>query len=253
MSIIDKFNEVANNMPIDSAGIGEALQRSAAAFNAANTDLSESIALTVGANSVIQNPESVGTMWKTTAMRIRGAKAELEEAGLETEGMVQTTSELQQLVKGFTGFDIMEDENTFKSIYDIVVGIGEKWDTLTDIQQASLLEKLAGKRNGNALAAALSNVDLIKEAYQVAENSAGSAMKEQEKYQQSIQYSLDRLAASAEEFWNTFIDTDLIKNAVDLGNTFLNLLTQIIDKFGALPTILTAVAPLLNKVGLGLT
>lgn len=49
MQIIDKFNETANNMPIDSAGIGEALQRSAASFHAANTDLSESIALITGA------------------------------------------------------------------------------------------------------------------------------------------------------------------------------------------------------------
>lgn len=44
-SVIDKFNEVANRYAIDSAGIGEALQRSAASFNAANTDLSKSIAL----------------------------------------------------------------------------------------------------------------------------------------------------------------------------------------------------------------
>lgn len=45
MEIVDSFNEVANRMPIDSAGIGEALQRSAASFNAANTDLNSSIAL----------------------------------------------------------------------------------------------------------------------------------------------------------------------------------------------------------------
>ena len=30
IEIVDKFNEVANNYAIDSAGIGEALQRSAA-------------------------------------------------------------------------------------------------------------------------------------------------------------------------------------------------------------------------------
>ena len=47
-SVIDKFNEVANNYAIDSAGIGEALQRSAATFNAANTGLSKSIALITG-------------------------------------------------------------------------------------------------------------------------------------------------------------------------------------------------------------
>lgn len=64
-SIIDKFNEVANNYAIDTAGIGEALQRCAASFYAANTDLSKSIALVTTANTVLQNPDTVGTTFKT--------------------------------------------------------------------------------------------------------------------------------------------------------------------------------------------
>lgn len=58
--VIDKFNEVSNNYAIDSKGIGQALQRSAASFNAANTDLSKSIALITAANEVVQDPEKVG-------------------------------------------------------------------------------------------------------------------------------------------------------------------------------------------------
>lgn len=54
-----------NNYAIDTAGIGDALQRSAAAFNAAGTDLNKSIALVTTANSVVQDPASVGTMFKT--------------------------------------------------------------------------------------------------------------------------------------------------------------------------------------------
>ena len=34
-------------------------------------------------NEVVQDPSRVGNMWKTVSMRIRGAKTELEEAGLE--------------------------------------------------------------------------------------------------------------------------------------------------------------------------
>ena len=49
-----------------SAGIGEALQRSAASLNAANTSLEESVALVTAANTVVQNPESVGTTFKTS-------------------------------------------------------------------------------------------------------------------------------------------------------------------------------------------
>ena len=44
-NIVDQFNEVSNNFAIDSKGIGDALQRSAASFNAANTGMSEAIAL----------------------------------------------------------------------------------------------------------------------------------------------------------------------------------------------------------------
>lgn len=58
--VVDSVNEVANNFAIDTAGIGEALQRSAAAFNAAGTDLNKSIALVTTANAVVQNPETVG-------------------------------------------------------------------------------------------------------------------------------------------------------------------------------------------------
>jgi TP901 family phage tail tape measure protein len=47
--IVDVFNEVANNFAIDTGGIGEALQRSAASLNAANTSLEESVALVTAA------------------------------------------------------------------------------------------------------------------------------------------------------------------------------------------------------------
>ena len=64
-SIVDKFNEVANNYAIGSDGIGEALQRSAASFNASHTSLSKSIALITGTNTTLQDPDRVGNMWKT--------------------------------------------------------------------------------------------------------------------------------------------------------------------------------------------
>lgn len=52
MGIIDRFNEVGNNFAITSAGIGEALQRSASALYAGGNTIDESIALVTAANSV---------------------------------------------------------------------------------------------------------------------------------------------------------------------------------------------------------
>lgn len=123
-------------------------------------------------------------MWKVVAARIRGSESDLESMGESTDGLVTSTSKLQAKVKALTGgFDIMKDKDTYKDIYDIVVGIGERWSELSDIQRADLLETLAGKQRSNALAAALNNVDVIKAAYQTAENSEGSAEKELTNYQ----------------------------------------------------------------------
>ena len=143
--IVDVFNEVSNNEAISSAGIGESLQRSAASFNAANTSLEQSVALVTATNSVLQDPEKVGNMWKTVSARIRGADTELKDMGEDTDGMITSTSKLQALVKGMTGVDILEsDGKTFKDIYTIVSGIADKWSSLKDIDRAALLEKLAG-------------------------------------------------------------------------------------------------------------
>lgn len=241
--IVDVFNKVSNNEPISSSGIGDALQRSAASFNAANTSLEKSVALVTATNSVLQDPEKVGNMWKTVSARIRGAKTELEEAGEDTDGMVESTSKLQALIKGMTGFDIMKsDGKTFKDIYDIIVGIGEKWQNLNDIDRASLLESLAGKNQSNALAAALSQVDLLKKAYGEATNAEGSAREENSKYQQSVQYSIDQTKAKLEELANDTLNSNFLKGAIDAGGKLIEVLDGIVKSGNAIPALLTAIA-----------
>ena len=76
MSIVDKFNEVGNNFAITTKGIGDALQVSASAMAEAGNTLDETIALTTAANTIVQNPNTVGTALKTLSLRIRGVKTE---------------------------------------------------------------------------------------------------------------------------------------------------------------------------------
>ena len=237
LTIVDKFNEVANNFAIDTSGIGQALERSSASLHAANTSLSESIALVTTANAVVQNPESVGTTFKTLSARIRGATTELEELGEEEDDFTKSTSKLRGLVKGLTGFDIMADEDTFKSIYEILVGIGHEWDKLTDVERASLGEALAGKRNSNVLFAIMNNIEELEKAYETAENAAGSATREQENYQRSIQYSVDVLKAEVSELYTKVLDSKEVKGFVDLLAQGLGYVVKIADKLPAIAVI----------------
>lgn len=172
---------------------------------------------------------------------MRGADTELESMGEDTEGLVTSTSKLQAKVKALTGgFDIMKDKDNFKDIYDIVVGIGERFSSMSDVNRASLLEILAGKNQSNALAAALNNVDVIKAAYQTAENSEGSAERELTNYQKGIDYSLERFKATFQEFSTSVLSSDTFKAVIDSGTQFLEILTKITETLGPLGTALTA-------------
>lgn len=249
--IVDVFNEVSNNEAISSAGIGEALQRSAASFNAASTSLEKSVSLVTATNSVLQDPEKVGNMWRTVSARLRGSETELKEMGEDTDGLVTSTSKLQALVKGITGFDIMKDKDTYKDIYDIVLGIGEKWQDLSDIDRASLLEALAGKQQSNALAAALSNIDILKKSYEEATNAEGSAREENEEYSRSIQASIDLAQAKLEQLANDTLNSDFLKGAIDAGGKLIEVLDGIVKSGNAIPTLLTAIGAGLSFKNVG--
>lgn len=85
------------------------------------------------------------TAFKTISMRIRGATTEMEQAGLDMEGMANSTATLRKEIMALSGVDIMIDDNTFKSTYRIIEELAAKWGELTDIQQASITELIAGK------------------------------------------------------------------------------------------------------------
>ena len=238
-SIVDKVNEVANTQPIDTAGLFAGLQRSASSMDAANNTLEETIALITAANTVVQDPDTVGTAFKTISMRIRGATTELEEAGLETDGMASSTAKLREEILALGGVDIMENDTTFKSTYDILDELSNKWAELTDIQQASIIELIAGKRQGNIVSSLMTNFDIARESLETAEyGSEGSAQRELENWNKGIEASLSHFQAQFQEFSTSLISSDLFKGLVDGATTLLSLLTEIIDKIGLIPLAL---------------
>lgn len=236
-SVIDVINQIANTEPIDTAGIVSALQRSASSLSAAGNDLNQSVSMITAANSVLQDPDVVGTAMRTLSMRIRGAKTELEDAGLETEGMAESTAKLREEMIALSGVDIMQDNNTFKSTYAILDELADKWQGLSDIQQASVTELIAGKRQGAVMSALMSNWNIAEDTMKQAAGADGSAEKELGNYQKSIQYSLDKMKATAQEFANVTLDSSWLKACVDGAQTLLEILTKIEKFTGIIPLI----------------
>lgn len=175
-------------------------------------------------------------------MRIRGAKSELEDAGLDTEGMVESTSKLRDIILSMTGVDIMIDEDTFKSTYDIIKEIGVVWKDLSDIDQASLLETLAGKRQASIVAAALNNYTRLDEVLRLSTDSAGESAKAQEEVAKGISYAFEQVKIAFTELSEAFMSSDFLKAFAKSAQTALEVVTKLIKTFGTLPTLLGGVA-----------
>lgn len=182
----------------------------------------------------------------------RMATTDLEEAGLDTEGMAESTASLRQEIMALSGVDIMIDDNTFKSTYDILDELSMKWQDLTDIQQASITELIAGKRQGNIVSALMDNFDIARQTLDTALNdSEGSAERELENYQKGIEYSLEKFNASFQAMSTSFLDSDIFKGIIDSGTRLLNLLTAIGEVGGGLGAIFGTLATYFSTKGLG--
>ena len=232
--VVDILNEVGNNFAVSSDGIATALQDSASALMEGGNNLEQAVALVAAANKVVQDPNSVGSALRTISLRLRGTSVEvLEEMGEETDGVVSSVSKMQEKIRALTGVDIIDMNGAYKDTYTILFEIGKVWEKMSDIDQAALLELMAGKNRANTLAAILGNMEDLEGAYDVALNSNGSALKENEAYLNSIQGKIDILTNSVQTMWYNALNSDAIKFLLDVANA----LVKVVDKAGLLKSV----------------
>ena len=249
--IADVYNEIDNNYATTAADIGEAVKRSASALSLAGNSLEETAGMVTGITEVTQDPEKAGNSLKVLSMRLRGMKGELQDLGEETDENVENLSQMQGKVLNLTHgkVNIFDNVGDFKSTYEIMQGIADIYDDLTDSDKADLLETIAGKNRANEVAALIQNWDRVAQATESAENSAGSAMAEQEKYANSLQGRLNSLTSSLQTISNTALDSGFLKGLVSGATEAINILNKVIDTIGIIPTVATVAGAAMSLSG----
>lgn len=270
MDIIDVLNNIGNNYSISTDELATALKDSASALVTANNDLNEAVSLTTAGNAITQDPSKVGAGLRTISLRLVGteeAKEELSDLGEETDGMITTVSKLRDTIMDATkaassdgkGFDILDSNGNYKSTYEIMQGLADLYDDIVKKDKELgtnnlnlLLETIAGKNRSNIAASILQNGDMLRSVYEDAQNSEGSAEKELNSYLDSIDGKMAQLENRAQEFWFKVIDSETIKNGIDLLSTLLKGATDFVDTVGLLPTIFTGIGAALSFKNVGI-
>lgn len=271
ITIVDKLNEVGNNYAISTDELASALQRSAATLSLMGNTIDEAASLVTTANATIQDADSVAAGLRTISLRLVGtseAEKELSAMNEEVDAFVKATnSKKQQIIKDYTavasnnyqGFDILDDNGNYKNTYEILLGIARVYREIQEQDKklgtnhaTALIEELAGKNRSNIASAILQDPDQLEAVRKSSEEAFGSAEKELDKYLDSIDGRLQQLTNKAQELASVAIDDDLIKNGITLATKFLDLVTNIVDKMGLIPTLATGIGAALSFKNVGI-
>lgn len=270
MTIVDKLNEVGNNYAISTDELATALQKSSATLSLMGNTIDEAASLVTTANATIQDADSVSAGLRTISLRLVGteeAEEELSAMNEEVDAFVKATnSKKQQIIKDYTavasnnyqGFDILDSNGNYKNTYQILLGIAKVYKEIQEQDKklgtnhaTALIEELAGKNRSNIASAILQDPTQLEAVKKSSEEALGSAEKELNSYLDSIDGKMAQLENRAQEFWFKVIDSETIKNGIDLLSTLLKGTTDFVDTVGLLPTILTGIGAALSFKNVG--
>lgn len=166
----------------------------------------------------------------------------LEQMGEETDGVIESTSKLQEKIKALSGVDILSETGEYRNTYEILKDIALVYEDMESMDQAALIELVAGKNRANTLAAILTNFEDLEGAYESALNAEGSALKENEAYLDSIQGRIDLFNNSLQTMWMNTLNSEVVKFVVNLGTNIIDL----VDKLGLFKTAFAGILTYLN-------
>ena len=177
-------------------------------------------------------------------MYLRAAKTEAEDAGISTEGMADSVSQLRDELMALTGnkVDIMSDAEAgkYKSTVEILRELSLVWNDLSDTSRTNITELIGGGvRNANIISALMSNFKIVEDAIATSTKSTGSALVENEKRLDSIVGKTAQFQAAFQDLSTTFFNSEMIKGFVDAGTSLLNIINSVSKNFGPILLALT--------------
>ena len=245
IKIADSYNEVANKFATEASDLGVGISNAASSLALAGNDFDQSVAMITGMSEITQEAGEAGNALRILSMRIRGYDEETQSYTNDVEELDGAIANLTKTASTPGGISLFTDatKETYKSTYQVMEEVSAIWDELSDKVQAQLLETLAGKNRGNQVSALISAFQSgqVQKAYETSLNAEGSAMREQERWLDSIEAKQQQLSASFQELSMTVFDSSFIKGILDGLNQVLEVFTQVIDKAGVLGTLLSTI------------
>lgn len=211
-SIIDKVNEVANRFSVSSGDLSKALGIVASTSSAMGNSIDQTLGVVTAITEQTRNASKSARAANTIFSRLAQVVDENSETG-------QKLTEIYNSL----GIALYDSSGQMRSTYDILADLASQWGSLDKNTQQYIAITSAGTNQLNNFLALMNNFDHATQATATSIDSAGSAMKENEAFQESLEYQTNNLKATFQDFANNVLDKEVITTVIKVGDAFLKL------------------------------
>jgi TP901 family phage tail tape measure protein len=177
-----------------------------------------------GIETTREAPENIGTAMKTIFARMREVTS--DGKALE-DGMSLNRVERALLSIGIPLRDIT---GQFRNLEQVLIDVGDKWDTLTSIEQAYLATALAGSRQQPRLLAVYNDFARTKELIQISADATGELTFQHMAYMQGMEAAMINLKTAWEGFIITITSSEVIIQVIGLLTDTINGLSFVLGQ-----------------------
>jgi TP901 family phage tail tape measure protein len=182
--------------------------------------------LAKGLETTREAPENIGTAFKTIFARMR----EVTDIGKATEDGMSLNRVEKALAS--IGVPLRDVTGQFRNLEQVLIDVGNKWDTLTTIEQAYIATALAGTRQQPRLLAIFNDFARTKELIQISTDATGQLAFQHMEYMEGAAAALSQLKTAWEGFIMAFTDTNMVVGSINLITDFLNGVTSVFENLG---------------------
>lgn len=211
-SIIDKVNEVANRFSVSSGDLSKALGIVASTSSAMGNSIDQTLGVVTAITEQTRNASKSARAANTIFSRLAQVVDENSDVGQKLTGIYNSL-----------GIALYDSSGQMRSTYDILADLASQWGSLDKNTQQYIAITSAGTNQLNNFLALMNNFDHATQATATSIDSAGSAMKENEAFQESLEYQTNNLKATFQDFANNVLDKEVITTVIKAGDAFLKL------------------------------
>ena len=211
-SIIDKVNEVANRFSVSSGDLSKALGIVASTSAAMGNSIDQTLGVVTAITEQTRNASKSARAANTIFSRLAQVVDKNSDVGQKLTGIYNSL-----------GIALYDSFGQMRSTYDILADLASQWGSLDKNTQQYIAITSAGTNQLNNFLALMNNFDHATQATATSIDSAGSAMKENEAFQESLEYQTNNLKATFQDFANNILDKEVITTVIKVGDAFLKL------------------------------